>query len=372
MKSSITLSSCIDNRVARRAASWLFIGSALASSFTWAGSEESSSSPSASQPVVAVIGQRRIGESDVIAANSADFDRLQSDSELERRHLELKLAKSRHDLLQQDLDKMLDRDALDMEARSRGIRTDQVLAGLKLTTPTEEEARVFYEANRERIKQPYEEVAPKVIEYLATQRNQGATRSFYDALRAKHGIRSTLAPYREAVADSGPARGESTARVTIVEFADFQCPYCRDAETTLRTIMAHYPEEVRVVFRNLPLTQIHPDAKAAAEAGVCADQQGKFWEMHDAMYDDQSALSADALKKTAARLGLDTQLFATCLADPRTSEALGPDAKAARDLGLEGTPYFFINGRPIDGSVPVEKFERVIADELHQTAHDRS
>jgi protein-disulfide isomerase len=359
-------------RVARRAASWAFIGSALASSPTWAGNEASGSSSSASQPVIAVIGQQRIGESDVIAAYSADFDRLNNDSEMERRHLELKLAKSRHDLLQQDLDKMLDRDALDMEAKSRGIRTDQVLAGLKLTTPTEEEARAFYEANRERIKLPYEEVAPKVMEYLATQRNQGATRGFYDALRAKHGINSTLAPYREAVADSGPARGASTARVTIVEFGDFQCPYCRDAEASLRTIMAHHPQEVRVVFRNLPLTQIHPDAKTAAEAGICADRQGKFWEMHDAMYDDQSKLSTDALKNTAARLGLDAQLFAACLADPRTSEALGADAEAARDLGLEGTPYFFINGRPIDGSVPVEKFERVIADELHQPARDRS
>ncbi len=361
----------IAHRAIRTSTAWIIIGSVLAWS-AWAGNGGNSSSSPSAQPVIAVVGQTRISESDVIAANSADFDRLENDSEVQRHHLELKLAKSRHDLLQQDLDKMLDRDALDLEAKNRGVQQDKVLADLKLVAPTEAEARAFYEANRERIKQPYEEVAPKLVEYLTTQRNQAATRSFYDALRVKHGITASLAPYREAVADSGPARGESHARVTIVEFGDFQCPYCREAEASLRTVMAHYPQDVRVVFRNLPLTQIHPDAKTAAEAGVCADRQGKFWEMHDAMYDDQSALSADALKKTAARLGLEADRFSACLVDPATSQALGADAKAARDLGLEGTPFFFINGRPIDGSVPVEKFERVIADELHQPGRDRS
>jgi protein-disulfide isomerase len=362
----------IARRAIRTAVPWVFIGGALAGT-SWAqGADKASSAVPPSQPVLGLVGQTRISEDDVIAANSADFDRLQNDSELQRHHLELQLAKARHDLLQKDLDKMLDRDALDLEAKSRGVRPEEVLAGLKPVAPTEEEARAFYDANRERIKQPYEEVAPKVVEYLSTQRNQAATRGFYDALRAKHGITATLAPYREAVADAGPARGESHARVTIVEFGDFQCPYCKDAEASLRTVMANHPQDVRVVFRNLPLTQIHPNAKTAAEAGICADRQGKFWAMHDAMYEDQSALSADALKKTAARLGMDGERFSACLEDPSTSQSLSDDAKAARELGLEGTPYFFINGRPIDGSVPVEKFERVIADELQSSGRDRS
>jgi protein-disulfide isomerase len=136
--------------------------------------------------------------------------------------------------------------------------------------------------------------------------------------------------------------------------------------------MARYPREVRVVFRNLPLTQIHPNAKIAAEAAVCADRQGKFWEMHDAMYDDQSALNLDALKSAATRLGLDADRFSACLADGSTSQSLDLDAKAAHELGLTGTPYFFVNGRPIDGNVPVEKFESLIQDELHRAAQHRS
>ena len=326
---------------------------------------------SSDQNTVGVIGEERISEAEVITANQSDFDRLQSDFEVQRRQLELKYAKSRHDLVQQRLDKRLDREALEMEAKARGIATDAVLADLKVAGPTDDEARAFYDANKERIKQPYEAVEPKVREYLTTQRNQAATRSFYDDLRAKHGIRSLLPRYRLPVAAIGPARGQSTAPVTIVEFGDFQCPYCKESESSLRTIMGRYPREVRVVFRNLPLTQIHPNAKIAAEAAVCADRQGKFWEMHDAMYDDQSALNLDSLKNTAKRLGLNPDRFSACIADDSTTRSLELDAKAAHDLGLEGTPYFFINGRPIDGDVPLEKFDSIIKDELQSVPHNR-
>ncbi|HEY4446278.1 MAG TPA: thioredoxin domain-containing protein [Steroidobacteraceae bacterium] len=324
------------------------------------------------QNAIGIIGKERISEAQVIAANQPDFDRLQSDYELQRRQLELKYAKSRHDLVEQELDKRLDREALDMEAKARGVAPDTVLADLKVAGPTDEEARAFYEAHKERIKQPYEGVAPKVREYLTTQRNQAATRSFYDDLRAKHGIRSTLDRYRVPVAAIGPARGQRTASVTIVEFGDFQCPYCKESESSLRALMDRYPQDVRVVFRQLPLTQIHPNAKLAAEAAICADRQGKFWEMHDAMYEDQSALNLDSLKSTATRLGLNADHFSTCIADGSASGSLDLDAKAAAELGLAGTPYFFINGRPIDGDVPIEKFESIIKDELQSARHHQS
>ena len=322
--------------------------------------------------VIGIIGHERITEPDVIASDKSEFDQLQSDFELTRRELELKYAKTRHDLVQRQLDKRLDRAALETEAKARGIATDEVLASLKPAVPTEDEVRALYNAHADRIKQPYEEVASKARQYLANQRNQEATRSFYDDLRAKHGISSLLPPYRMSVTATGPVRGENSAPVTIVEFGDFECPYCKAAESSLRSVMARYPGQVRVVFRNLPLTQIHPNAQIAAEAAICADRQGKFWEMHDAMYDDQSALSLDALKSAAVRLGLNADRFAACLTDGSTSQSLDLDTKAARELGLSGTPYFFVNGRPIDGDVPVEKFENLIQDELRRAPHDRS
>jgi len=326
---------------------------------------------SADRSIIGFVGHQRVSEADIIAAHPAEFDALQDSQERELHQLELKFAKSRHDLLQQHLDTLLDTDAREMEAKDRGVAPDTIGPTLDAAGPTEEEAQAFYEANKDRIKQPYEQVAPKVHQYLASQHNQAATRRFYDELRAKHGIRSTLGPYRVAVSATGPVRGETRAAVTIIEFGDFQCPYCKEAEFSLRTVLARHPQDVRVVFRNLPLSQIHPHAQIAAEAAVCADRQGKFWEMHDAMYDDQSALTSEGLKNTAARLGLQADRFSSCLGDVSTTQALKVDAKAAQQLGLDGTPYFFINGRPVDGDVPVEKFESVIADELQRAAHER-
>lgn len=324
------------------------------------------------QNVIGVIGPEGVTEADLVAADKSEFDQMQGDYETGLRELQRKYALARHDLMQRQLDKRLDRQALELEAKARGVAAEVVLAGLKPAAPTEEEVRAFYNANVERIKQPYEEVAAKARQYLTTQRNQEAIRSFYDDLRAKHGIRSLLAPYRVAVAATGPARGENAAPVTIVEFGDFQCPYCKEAESSLRSVMARYPREVRVVFRNLPLTHIHPNAQIAAQAAVCADRQGKFWEMHDAMYADQSALNAEGLKSAATRLGLNGDRFSACLADGSTSQSLDLDAKAAQELGLTGTPFFFVNGRPLDGNVPMEKFESLIQDELHRAPHDRS
>jgi protein-disulfide isomerase len=327
---------------------------------------------SSDQNVIGIIGQERIGEAELIRANQPEFDHLRRDYELQRHQLELKYAKLRHDLVEQKLDQRLDRDAVDMEAKARGMTTDAVLGGIKAAAlPTEDEARAFYDANKGRINQPYEAVASKVRDYLAAQRKQAATRSFYDELRSKHDIRSLLARYRVPVAAIGPVRGQNTARVTIVEFGDFQCPYCKESEASLRTLMERYPREVRLVFRNLPLTEIHPNARIAAEAAVCADRQGKFWEMHDAMYDDQSALNLDSLRNTATRLGLNLDRFSACIADGSANQALDLDAEAALDLGLGGTPYFFINGRPIDGDVPIEKFDGIIREELHGAPHDR-
>jgi predicted DsbA family dithiol-disulfide isomerase len=322
---------------------------------------------SVDQGLVGRVGGRRITEADLIAADAAHYARIQSDFEAQRNQLERNYLKARYDMLQKQLDKLLDHEALELEAKARGKSTAEILAELKpAAPPTDEEKRAFYDAHRDRIKQPYEQIAAQLTDYVTRERNVAAVRAFYDRLREKHDIHSTLGPYRETVAATGPARGEPNAPVTIIEFADFQCPYCREAESSLRTLMAKHPHDLRLVFRNMPLTESHPNAMIAAEAGVCAERQGKFWEMHDAMYDDQKALAADALQSTATRLGLDTARFSACLADGTAVHALDADAQAAKELGLNGTPYFFVNGRPIDGSPTFEMFEGLIAEELQR------
>jgi len=350
----------------------LFIAAALAGVLTLtfhAGTQAKEPAPVAS--AVAAVGKDRITDADVMAQAKDKFQSLQDDFDSQSALLKARLERKRSELLQQELGKLLDKRAVELEAKARGVTPVAVLADIKVTAVTDDEARAFYESHKERTSQTYDQLESQIKQYLANQHNESATRGFYDALRAKHGITVLLAPYRVRVAATGPARGSPSAPVTIVEFGDFQCPYCGQAESTLRAVLAKHPDDVRLVFRHLPLTSLHPNAQIAAEAAVCADAQGKFWEMHDAMFGDQSSLAASSLQQTAQRLGLDTGQFASCLSDAKTSQTVAADAKAANALGVSGTPSFFINGRLIDGNVPQEQFEALIGEELQHASNRR-
>ena len=315
--------------------------------------------------IIATVGSQHLTESDVRNQAGPAFAELESEFQLKFRQLQLQQEQARYDLLKEQLDKLLDGKALELEAREGAKAAEVVLADVKVPPVTEDEVQAFYAARKDQITESFEKIQPRVAQYLAGQHKATAMRNFYDALRIKHGITSELAPYRVAVAATGPVRGKSDARVTIVEFGDFQCPFCRRAEDTLRSVMANHPDNVRLVFRQLPLATLHPNATTAAEAAVCADRQEQFWPMHDAMYADQTALTAPALKDTARRLGLNVDEFSACMTDKSTAAAINQDVRAARELNIAATPAFIINGRPLTGSVPAEQFESIIGEELH-------
>jgi protein-disulfide isomerase/Spy/CpxP family protein refolding chaperone len=323
------------------------------------------SSPAA---VIGKVGDQPISTADVISQNQAAFDKLQADFEFKRQQLERSNAQSRYELVRQQLDRLLDDRALQLEAAARGASKESVLAEITVPAVTEDAVRAYYEANRARTTKSLDELRPEITQYLANQYNTNATRAFYDSLRARHRVTESLPPFRLPVAATGPSLGKESAPVTIVEFGDFQCPYCRQVEDTLRAVLANHPDDVRLVFRELPLASIHPNAMGAAEAAVCADRQTMFWQMHDAMYQDQSALTMGALKDTARRLGLDTEAFTACMSDERTRDVIAADTHAADGINVTGTPYFLINGRPLYGSVPADQFESIITDELHRIA----
>ena len=164
-----------------------------------------------------------------------------------------------------------------------------------------------------------------------------------------------------------PAKGPADAKVTIVEFSDFQCPYCsRFTTETLPQILSNYGDKVRFVFMNFPLPSIHENAQKAAEAGECANEQGAFWQFHDIMFQNQSALTVDNLKSYAAQLNLDTAKFNECLDSGKMASAVEADMtaaeKAATDAGLTrfGTPAFFINGNSLSGAQPYANFKAAI------------
>lgn len=164
--------------------------------------------------------------------------------------------------------------------------------------------------------------------------------------------------------DDDPARGPEDAAVTIIEFSDFQCPYCgRFFQQTLPQLMAQYGDRIRFVYRDFPLDQIHPFARGAAIAAECADDQGKFWEYHDLLFSNQQALSGADLKSYADRLGLDTEAFAACVDDSRYNDEVNADLRDGLQAGVTGTPTFFINGRRVVGAQPLQTFQAII-DEL--------
>src|SRR6266540_1918344 len=195
--------------------------------------------------------------------------------------------------------------------------------------------------------------------------------SYVRELRQKAGVKVLLEPLRVAVDVTGrPIRGNKDAPVTIVEFSDFQCPFCSRARPTVNKVRETYGDKVRVIFRNFPLS-IHPQAQKAGEAAGCAGEQGKFWEMHDRLFANQAKLQVPDLKEHAAVLGLDPEAFRQCLDSGRHTADLQRDAEAGTGYGVSGTPSFFINGRPLVGAQPFESFAQVIDDELERVPKAR-
>jgi protein-disulfide isomerase len=162
-------------------------------------------------------------------------------------------------------------------------------------------------------------------------------------------------------ADDDPAQGPEDASVTIIEFSDFQCPYCaRFQSETLPQILTDYGDRVRFVYRDFPLTGLHENALKAAEASECADEQGAYWKYHDLLFQNQSALDDASLKNYAASLGLDTATFNQCLDSDKYMSEVQKDEQDGITAGVQGTPAFFINGMPLSGAQPYSAFQAAI------------
>lgn len=165
--------------------------------------------------------------------------------------------------------------------------------------------------------------------------------------------------------DDDPARGPEDAAVTIIEFSDFQCPYCgRFFQQTLPQLVAQYGDRIRFVYRDFPLDQIHPNARNAAIAAECADDQGKFWEYHDVLFSNQQALGVADLKRYAEQLELDVAAFSECLDSQKHNDEVNADLRDGLQAGVTGTPTFFINGRRVVGAQPLQTFQALIDQAL--------
>lgn len=300
-----------------------------------------------------------IGHDEALDRAAAQLDQL----EQQRIQCDLQVDSERHQLIERTLEGIVRDRLVIAAAEEAGLAPEEWREGEmeRLQAElTDEEIDTFFVENEGRIRGGREELEPQVRVYLAQQR-------FVDFIEEGHEIEYLLDPYRLSVdPGAGPVRGEAEAPVTIVEWSDFECPYCKRVLPTLEQLFDEYPTEVRLVFRHFPLHAIHPNAQGAAEAAVCAQDQGAFWELHDLMFEEQDTLTADDLKDKAERAGLDAEAFAACLEAEDTSDRVEDDRRAGILVGVNGTPALFVNGRPLAGAVAYEELAGVVEDELER------
>jgi len=320
----------------------------------------SAPAPQTASAVVARLGDRTITLADL----DAKWRELDAASYM-------RATQEEYDLRSRVLDVMIGDYLVEQEAKKRGVTSDELLKEelpKRVTEVTEADLQAAYMQMRGQMNgASLEQVRPALKAYLERQRQTSAHAAFVAELRAKaSGIDVALEPPRYTVPPSAeqPVRGPADAPVEIVEFSDFQCPFCGRAEPTLKEIRKNFGDKVKIVFRDFPLTSIHPQAYLAAEAGECARQQGKFWEFHDALFANQRALKEDDLKQRAAEVGLDAAKFAACLDGGHAKPHVDADMKEGEALGVSSTPAFFINGRYVAGALPYATFEEIIKDEL--------
>jgi protein-disulfide isomerase len=279
----------------------------------------------------------------------------------------MKLAQALYEARRAAIDDIVATLLMDQEAKSRGMDRATLVEkeiGDKVAPVTDIDVAGWYQANQSRVQgAPLDRVRAPIRAYLIQERMAEARLRYVAALKSKTPVRVTLEPPRLKVAATGPAKGQPSAPIEMIEFSDFQCPYCLRANATVTQVLATYGDRIHFVYRHYPL-ESHPNAFPAAEASACAAEQGKFWSYHDRLFANPTKLGAADLKQHAAELGIDTAKFNACVDSRKFKAQVDADIQEGNDVGVNGTPAFFINGRMLSGAQPFEAFKRIIDEEL--------
>jgi len=317
---------------------------------------------------LAVVNGEAITAQEIEKAAAQDLQSL----ELRKVQFDIQLERDRQSAMQDALDSVIKDHLLSAEAKKRKVSVDEFLAveiDGAITTPGDATIVQFYNENKSGIPGSLAENASDIRQYLRALQRQTLFDDLIARLTEEYGVKSFLEPSRTPIPLAGhPVKGPAVAPVTIVEFSDFECPYCGALFPTLQKIEADYKGKVNVVYYQFPLVSIHPHAQKAAEASLCANEQGKFWQLHDAMFNDQQNLGVDDLKKKASLLSLDTAAFNSCLDNDKFFADIRSDVAEGSNNGISGTPAMFINGRLLVGNQPYADIKKIIEDELRRTA----
>ena len=280
----------------------------------------------------------------------------------------LDLRKQEYNAKREALDSIIRRKLFEAEAKKKGLTVDELLkqeVDSKIPEPSDAEAKGYFLAARNASTLSFDELKPQLKQLMRNAEIEGARQKYADSLRAKADISILLQPPSVYVVyDPARIKGNPDAPVTIVEFADFQCPFCKKTEATLKTVLAKYDGRVKLAFLDFPLSEIHGQAEKAAEAARCAGDQGKFWEYHDHLFADQSKLDDASLIGHAQSLHLDQNAFRSCLSSGKFKHDIEVNREEGAKAGVTGTPAYFINGVFLSGAQPQAEFEKIIETAL--------
>ncbi len=288
---------------------------------------------------------------------------------------EAKFAEEVHTQRARALDRLVEKRLLESRARKEGISVEALLdreVTRKVQEPDDATLQSVYDHTKAtgQAVPPFPQVKAEIAAFVKGQSAQAARQELVARLRAEAKVESLLPPLllpKVTFTADGPSRGDAKAPVTIVEFSDYECEFCVRAEGAVRRVLDVYAGKVRLVHQAFPLS-IHARAPKAAEAAFCAGEQGRYWEMHDGLLAAQGALGIDDLKARARVLGLDVPRFDACLDSGRMAASVESSRKLGEGLGVASTPAFFINGRPLTGAQPFERFQELVDHELAAAA----
>ena len=303
---------------------------------------------SASNNPVAVIAGQPISEEELVASLGAQW---------------LQLRSQEYEAKSKALEGLIRHRVVEAEARKRNITAEKLIeeeVDSKVPEPTDGEVEAYF-LGQNRTGTRFEEVKEQYRNSLRQIRLVKARQAYADTLRAKSDVAVLLRPPTVEVAvDPKRVKGDLHAPVTIVEFSDFQCPFCSKVEPALKEILKKYDGRVKLAYRDFPLLEIHPRAEKAAEAARCAAEQGKFWEFHDTLFANPSKLSDAELISDAHSLDLDERSFESCLTSGKFKTKVEADLRDGNSVGIAGTPGFFVNGVFLSGAQPQAEFEKII------------
>ncbi len=272
-----------------------------------------------------------------------------------------------YDARREGIAQIVDDRLLEVEAKKQGLTKDELLKKsiLDKIKIGDKEIEKFYNDKKAQMQgKTLDEVKSNIQSFLSRDKQQKLYAELIAGLTKKTQVEILIqAPRTEVEEGDSPAIGSKDAPIKVIEFTDYQCPFCGRARPTVDQVLSEYKGKVRYVLRDFPLS-FHQDAQKAHEAAHCAGEQGKYWEMSKKIFDAQSAIKIDDLKKHAGELKLKSAQFGECLDSGKFADKVLQNQKYGERVGVSGTPAFFVNGRMLSGARPFESFKEVIDDEL--------